>query len=115
MTGLTKWIVGLAPCAMVFVSISEGRAQYLTGADRASFIAGAVNGCMRKYGTEGTAKIPRPLFEQYCGCYANGVADRLSMSEIKAENPAVVDPVIQAESKRCQEAMKNQVMKLRRN
>ncbi len=115
MTSLAKWVVGLALCTLT--SINEGMAQYLTGVDRASFIAGTVNGCMRGYGTEGTDQMPRPLFEQYCRCYADGLADRLSMKELRDENPAIVKPVIQAEGRRCYQAMKDEAIRnyLRRN
>jgi hypothetical protein len=87
MTSLAKWTVGLALGAMVLMSINEGVAQDLTEADRASFIAGTVDGCMRRYGTEGTEVIPRPLFEQYCRCYANGLvraASNVSANAIRS-------------------------------
>jgi hypothetical protein len=112
MTGLTKWLAGSIGCAMALSAISDAWAQYYTGTDRASFVAGAANSCIRGYGSGDTSVIPKPLFERYCQCYANGLADRAPMSDLKANNPAVMRPIIQAEGRRCYDEIKAESMRI---
>jgi len=111
MTGPTKWLASFICCAIALSAIGDGQAQYLSGADRASFVAGAANSCMRGYGSGDTSVIPRPLFEQYCRCYANGLADRASMDDLKANNPAVMRPIIKAEGTRCYNEIKVEALR----
>jgi hypothetical protein len=68
---------------------------------------------MRDYGTGDTSIIPRPLFQEYCECYANGIVDRIPKNDLRAENTAV----IKAESNRCYAAIKEKALQnyLRRN
>jgi hypothetical protein len=107
--GFSHFVVTLA-WPLYWLQPTESNAQNLTGTDRQDFIAGAVNSCMRKYGLDGTDLIPRALFEQYCRCYANGLADRLSAKELREEKPEIVRPVIQAEGPRCYQAIKDEAM-----
>jgi hypothetical protein len=111
MSGLTKWLAGSIGCAMALSAINDAWAQYLTGTDRASFVAGAANSCMHGYGSDDTSVVPKPLFERYCRCYANGLADRVSWSDLKANNPSVMRPIIQAEGRRCYDEIKAEAMR----
>jgi hypothetical protein len=56
----------------------------LTGETRAQFVAGTTNGCLRD-----NERDPVPLSKatvaEYCRCYANAVADRVSPSELMAQ------------------------------
>lgn len=103
--GISHLAVTLA-WPMYWLQPTTARAQHLTGADRAAFVSSTIAGCMRRYGQDGTNVIPRPLFERYCQCYANGLADKLTASELKLEHPSVTKPVIQSEGRRCYQEMK---------
>jgi hypothetical protein len=102
---------------LAFKTIKEGSSsKYLAGEERAAFIARTTNGCMRDYGRDGTGVIPKPLFEKYCQCYANGLADNAAASDIKSENNSVMDPIVKAQATRCyaeikQEALQNNLRK----
>ena len=77
----------------------------MTGTDRSSFVERTVNGCMRIKGTDPLiAAMPTSIYAQYCRCYANGLADGASMSDLQAGDPAVMRPIIQAAAKPCVEA-----------
>jgi hypothetical protein len=86
---------------------AESNTDYLSGNDRTDFVAGTVNSCMKQYEIKGSGVIPRPFAEEYCKCYANGLADRLTMKELREANSAVVDPVVQTEGKRCYQVIKD--------
>lgn len=104
MTGLAKWLIGTTMIGTVLSNAGDARTQYLTGEDRNSFVAGVLRTCIGGYGTGSTSKIPKPLFEQYCRCYANGLADRIPVRELKNEN----DAIISEEGRRCYEAIKEE-------
>jgi hypothetical protein len=73
--GISHFVVTLA-WPLYWLQSNEGHAQYLTGKDRTDFVAGATNNCMRRQNTdEITARLPKLLYEQYCQCFANGLAD----------------------------------------
>jgi len=108
MIGFPGRMARLLAASMALSPFNNALAQYLTGADRAQFIAGAVNSCIAGYGRGDTGVIPRPFFEQYCRCYANGVADRVPASDL--ENDAVADPIARAESRRCYNAIKEEAL-----
>jgi hypothetical protein len=85
----------------------------LTGVERSSFVEGATNNCLREQ-----QRNPLPLspsaISQYCKCYANGVADRLSVNQIKAqeamgptEQAAAMRPLIEAAARPCTTAALN--------
>lgn len=101
--------------ALIVAVILQGtngvHAQYLAGKDRADFIAGSTNSCLRGYGKGDTGVILRPLFEHYCQCYSTGIANRLTAAQIKAEDPATINPVIQEEGRRCYQIIKDEAIK----
>jgi hypothetical protein len=88
-------------------SSADSNTEYLSGSDRTDFVAGTVNSCVKQAEMKANV-IPRPSAEEYCKCYANGLADRLTMKELKEANSAVVDPVIQTEGKRCYQVIKDE-------
>lgn len=108
--GISHLAVTLA-WPMYWLQPTAARAQHLTGTDRAAFVSSTAAGCMRRYGQDGTDVIPKPLFERYCQCYANGLADKLTANEIRAENPSVTRPVIQSEGRRCYEDIKAEALR----
>jgi hypothetical protein len=80
-------------------------AQYLTGKDRSDFVVGAVNSCVGSKDIHPlTSRLPMSFVEQYCRCYANGLADHVSIRDLEADDPAVTGPMAQAEAKRCYES-----------
>jgi hypothetical protein len=100
----------LASLALV-LSCEASFAQYLTGSDRAEFVRGAANSCVRKRPAE-MQVIPNSLFAEYCRCYSNGLADRLTAAQIRAENDAVTQPVIDGVVRICYQAMKDEAIRL---
>jgi hypothetical protein len=108
----TKRVATSVVCAGMLFGASSTWAQYLTGADRESFVKATFNGCMRPKNTDPvTASVPVPIFEAMCRCYANGLADRLPARELMAENSTVMDPVIKELSKACYEAVKTETLR----
>lgn len=97
---------------LTYETIKRGAdsSRYLEGPARSSFIAGTVEGCMRNYGSGRTSIIPKPLIEEYCQCYANGLADRAKAQDIKSENRAVMDPIVKEESARCYATIKQKAL-----
>ena len=78
----------LALSAAVFVfaaaatSVSAEEAG-LTGNVRDSFVGAASRSCAAKQtGATENASIPQAALISYCGCYANGLADRLSTKDL---------------------------------
>jgi hypothetical protein len=53
-----------------------------------------------------TAAVPSAAFAEYYRCYADGLADRASISDLNADDPVDLDPIIDAEGRRCFEAMR---------
>ena len=95
--------------------LSQTGPDRLTGSDRASFVEGTANACARRQATdEETARVPKPLFEKYCRCYANGLADTAPINDLKANHQAVMRPIIQAVGRRCYNAMKEEASRLPR-
>ena len=93
---------GLALCAS-----TESLAQYLTGSAREHFIRATTNACMRaKANSEQTKTIPNSLFEGNCRCYANALADKITIVDMQSDNKAVTGPILKAAAKTCYQAMK---------
>ena len=111
MKQLQCWLAWLLGCAATLLLIHDSQAQSLTGSDRMGLIGGIVDTCMRQHEPAGTEVVPKRFFEQYCRCFANGLADRIPATDIVTGNSAVVRSVIQAEGKRCHDAMKAEMLR----
>jgi xanthine dehydrogenase iron-sulfur cluster and FAD-binding subunit A len=100
-------LAGLIVGAVWLSATNESWAQYLTGKDRANFVTGVMDMCLRPDNPDPlTAEIPLALFNGYCRCYANGMANRISRRDIQSDNRALADPIAQDVSKRCYETMR---------
>lgn len=56
----------------------------LSGQTRASFVQSAIASCVRNQIADPENKgIAGPVIDDYCKCYANGMADRITLEEIK--------------------------------
>jgi hypothetical protein len=99
---------GLALCAS-----TESSAQYLTGAGRENFIKGTTSACMRaKANSEETKTIPNSLFEGNCRCYANALANKITIIDMQSDNKAVTGPILKAAAAACYQAMKAEALGL---
>ena len=79
----------------------------LTGTVRSSLIEEIVGGCLREQSRRQLA-FTAAAISQYCRCYANGVADRLSVNELKRqramslkEQDVAMEPIVQAAGRQC--------------
>jgi hypothetical protein len=89
------------------------QSQRLSGTAREDFVKVTANGCMRaKIADEETKIIPNSLFEGYCSCYANALADKLTVDDIQSDNKAITDPITKAATSTCYEAMKAEALRL---
>lgn len=69
----------------------------LTGTVRSSFVESAVDSCVATQSNDPASKgISLSLISQYCNCYANGLADRVSNNELKAVATAGTPTILQA-------------------
>jgi hypothetical protein len=88
-------------------------AQHLTGSARENFIKDTAGGCMRaKINDEEAKIIPNSLFEGHCRCYANALADKLTIADIRSDNKIVTDPIVKAATMTCYQAMKAEALRL---
>jgi len=101
---------GLALCAG-----TEGLAQYLTGSARNDFIKSTAAGCIQakaKANDPDVNLVPNSLYEAYCRCYANMLADKLKIADMEADNKTVTDPIVKAAGASCYQAMKAEALRL---
>ena len=91
MNKFIKWIAGPIVFGLAFFAIKYGVQwirndhQGLTGANRSAFVEGAVGACLKKQKDDPINKgISDLLISQYCNCYANGMADIVSVNELKS-------------------------------
>jgi hypothetical protein len=98
------------------VGLVQDNKVSLTGTARSSLVAGAINGCLREQQRD-PLPLPANTISEYCRCYANGVADRLSIDELKAqqamsrkEQDAAMLPVVQAAARACYAIMKKSLL-----
>jgi hypothetical protein len=101
----------LAVLTMVFASVvcagTQSFAQYLTGAAREDFIKSTAKSCMQtKPNNKETRDIPDSLFEGNCRCYANALAEKLNLADIRSGNTAATAPIMQAAASTCYRNMK---------
>ena len=91
----------------------EKSRKYLTGPSREDFIKGTANGCMHaKINDEEAKIIPNSLFEGHCRCYANTLADKITIADMQSDNKAVTDPIVKAAALTCYQAMKAEALRL---
>jgi hypothetical protein len=94
-------------CAASMIGMSEfSSAELLTGQEREVFIASTTKSCIGTHGQGKTARLTKPLFEQYCACMANGLADRLSKDQLaeqadRADLSKENEAIINEEADRC--------------
>jgi hypothetical protein len=99
-------IFGLAVCAS-----TQSPAQYLTGSAREDFIKATARTCMQaKANDKETKDIPDSLFEGNCRCYANTLAEKISVADIR--NKAVTEPIARDAAATCYRAMKTEALGL---
>jgi hypothetical protein len=99
-------IFGLAVCAS-----TQCPAQYLTGSAREDFIRGTTKTCMQaKANDKETKDIPDSLFEGNCRCYANALAEKIGVADMR--NKAVTEPIAKAAATTCYRAMKTEALGL---
>lgn len=90
----------------------QNEAVGLTGDTRSAFVNNAVSSCNQRQlaAPENRGASPQ-LIASYCNCFANGMADRISINQIKAVGPApspsqveqALKPVIDAAAATCAE------------
>jgi hypothetical protein len=116
---LLKW--GAVPLALVialFVSRYSGELFGTgdTGIDasaRARFVESTAQACLQAQNSDPASKAFSPeVIDQYCRCYANGMADRLSDDDLKAlatmersARVSKVQPIVEAASAPCLQAL----------
>jgi hypothetical protein len=105
----------LAVVTMVLVpavcASTQGLAQYLAGSAREDFIRSTSKVCMQsKAGNKETRDIPDSLFEGHCRCYANTLAEKIAVTDMR--NKAVTEPVARAAAAACYQAMKAEALGL---
>ena len=90
---------------------TQGLAQYLTGSAREDFIRGTAKTCKQaKASNKETKDIPDFLFEGNCRCYANTLAEKISVADMR--NKAVTEPIARAAAATCYRAMKAEALGL---
>jgi hypothetical protein len=99
-------VLGLAVCAS-----TQGLAQYLTGSAREDFIRSTSKVCMQsKTSDKETKGIPDSLFEGHCRCYANTLAEKIAVADMR--NKAVIEPITRTAAAACYQAMKAEALGL---
>ena len=101
----------LAGVTIVFVvtvcAATQCRAQYMAGSAREDFIKSTARSCMQtKSNNKETRDIPDSLFEGNCRCYANALAEKLTVADIRSGNTAATAPIMQAAAATCYRNMK---------
>jgi len=113
-----KWTAGTIAFGLAFFAVKYGHQWLrnndpgLTGTARSAFIEEAIRTCLKKQKGDPINKgILESILSQYCKCYANGMADRISINELKslsavrpAEAVVAMQPKIEAAAKPCQDA-----------
>jgi hypothetical protein len=93
--------------AVTVCASTESHAQYLTGSAREDFIKSTAKSCMQtKLNRKETRDIPDSLFEGNCRCYANALAEKLTVADTRSGNTAATAPIMQAAASICYRNMK---------
>jgi hypothetical protein len=101
MRQLTKTSAALVILASVIATAEDGVAQQLTGPAHSMLVESTKSSCERNKGAHApTPAVQASVWTEFCRCYGNGVADRLSMNDLKAD-PASLTPILQAAEKAC--------------
>ncbi len=91
--------------AMAVCASTQSFAQYLAGSAREDFIKSMAKSCMQtKPNNKETRDIPDSLFEGNCRCYANALAEKLTVADIRSGNTPA--PLMQAAASTCYRNMK---------
>jgi hypothetical protein len=115
-----KW--GAVPLALVVAFFVSRYSDELfgtsdtTGLDtsaRAKFVDSTAQACLQAQNSDPASKAFSPVvIDQYCHCYANGVADRLSDDDLKAlatmersARASKMQPIVEAASAPCLQAL----------
>jgi hypothetical protein len=93
-----RLLITIATLIAVLVS-SHAQSQYLTGSERASFVAGHFGACVARYGKNKTSAAVKAMIKDYCRCYSNGLADRMSVKDMESDDRAV--PIVREVLKAC--------------
>jgi len=87
---------------------SDDNVEGLTGKARSAFVETSIDTCVK----QADKSFSPEIISQYCRCYANGMADRLSKNELKlltnmkqAEALAAMQPKIDAAADVCQNGL----------
>jgi hypothetical protein len=103
----------VAVLALAFVGVTEAKAQHLVGKDRADFIAGVLKTCNSDQSKNASLSgIPASVIDQLCRCYASGLADRLTVDQLRASD-AVVDPIVKSTMGSCYQTIKSDIQRYR--
>ena len=116
---MLKW--GAVPLALVvalFASRYSGelfgpRDTGLDASARAKFVDTTAQACLQAQNGDPASKAFSPeVIDQYCHCYANGMADRLTDDDLKAlatmersARASKVQPIVEAASAPCLQAL----------
>ena len=93
--------------AVAVCAATQSLAQYLAGSAREDFIKSTAKSCMQaKPNSKETRDIPDSLFEGNCRCYANALAEKLTVADIRSGNTAATAPVKQTAAATCYRNMK---------
>jgi hypothetical protein len=94
-------------CTASMIGMSEfSSAELLKGQEREAFIASARKSCIGTHGQGQTANLTKAVFEQYCACTANSLADRLSKEQMveeadRADLSKESEAIVKEEATRC--------------
>ena len=98
---------GWLATALLVAQCDLGLAGGLTGTVRERFIAGVLGTCLGAQ-TKNLAALPAAAVGEFCRCYANGLADRLTIEELKAQDAmsqdqqkAAMRPLVEAVGRPC--------------
>jgi hypothetical protein len=114
-----KW--GAVPLALVVAFFVSRYSDELFGAAdtgiaisaRAKFVDSTAKACLQAQNSDPASKAFSPaIIDQYCHCYANGMADRLSDDDLKAlatmersARAGKIQPIVEAASAPCLKAL----------
>ena len=92
----------LAFASLIF-GANHGWAQLL-GNDRTMFIANTIKGCLGRYdaiGGEPSGFASQAKVELYCRCLANGLADQVTMLDLKIKSEAFLTVLVRRVAPSC--------------